>query len=80
MLHVGGINGFLSNGQFIYNTRSATGDSRGQMNATNYEKWVVDELTTPKLPSQSVIVLDKFPVTVSSNVRLQWAILVKVSF
>jgi hypothetical protein len=39
---------------------SAVGDYHGQMNAADFEKWVVKKLI-PHLPSLSVIVLDNAP-------------------
>lgn len=46
--------------QNIYKAGSAMGDYHGQMNAANFEKWVVKKLI-PSPPPQSVIDLDNSP-------------------
>lgn len=43
-LHVGEISGFLPNVKLIYRAGSATGDYHGQMNATNFAKWIITVL------------------------------------
>jgi hypothetical protein len=40
MLHVWGINVSIPTAQHIYMVGSATGDYHGQMNVTDFEKWV----------------------------------------
>jgi hypothetical protein len=41
---------------------SATGDYRGQMNSTNFEKWVVEKFV-PSPPLHAVNVLDNAPLS-----------------
>jgi hypothetical protein len=40
-LHVGEISGFLPNVKLIYRAGNAMGDYHGQLNATNFAKWIV---------------------------------------
>jgi hypothetical protein len=56
MLHVGEISKFVPSAEVIYRVRSAMDYYHGQMNAANFEKWVV-----PHLLPQSVIALDNAP-------------------
>jgi hypothetical protein len=44
----------------MYKAGSATGDYDGQMNATNFEKWV-HEKVAHNLPCASIFVLDNAP-------------------
>jgi hypothetical protein len=44
----------------VYKAGAATGDYHGQMNGTNFEKWV-HEMLAPNLPGTSVIVFDNAP-------------------
>jgi hypothetical protein len=60
LLHAGGENGFLQNAMLVYKAGAATGDYHGQMNGTNFEKWV-HEMLAPNLPGASVIILDNAP-------------------
>jgi hypothetical protein len=60
VLYVGETNGFVRNAALTYKASSAAGNCCGQMNAADFEKWVVEKLI-PSLPSQTVIVLDISP-------------------
>jgi hypothetical protein len=44
MLHIGEINRLFLDAQLIHKAGNATGDYHGQMNVTNFEKWVVENL------------------------------------
>jgi hypothetical protein len=60
LLYAGSENGFLHNAMLVYKAAAATGDYHGQMNGTNFEKWV-HEMLAPNLPGASVIVSDNVP-------------------
>jgi hypothetical protein len=60
LLHAGSENDFLHNAMLVYKAGEATGNYHGQMNGTNFEKWV-HKMLAPNLPSASVIVFDNAP-------------------
>jgi uncharacterized protein YegL len=55
VLHCRGINEFLANMHLVYK------DDHGQINMTDFEKWVTEKLSQQ---SQSVIVLDDAPAVI----------------
>jgi transposase len=67
MIHLGGENGFVENALLMSKANSSTGDYHSQMNFENYEKWLREKLI-PKLPTNSVVVIDNGPY---HNVLLQ---------
>jgi hypothetical protein len=50
-------NGFLPVGILIYKADKTSGDYHGDMNHTNFEKWI-SERVIPNLPLASVIMMD----------------------
>lgn len=58
--HLGSENGFLNNAELIFKAGNSTGDYHGQMNSTNFEKWVCEKVI-PNLPANSVVILDNAP-------------------
>lgn len=60
MIHAGGEMGFLPNCLTIFKSGTTSGDYHHEMNATNYEKWLVERLI-PNLPNASVVVIDNAP-------------------
>ncbi|XP_054281395.1 uncharacterized protein LOC128999064 [Macrosteles quadrilineatus] len=60
VVDIGSNEGFLQGGRLIYKGNSAKGDYHGQMNFSNFEKWI-RERVLPNLPSNSVIVIDNAP-------------------
>ncbi|CAG9138604.1 unnamed protein product [Plutella xylostella] len=57
IVHAGSRNGFVHNALLMFKSHSKTGDYHGDMNATNFRKWI-DEKLTPNIPPNSVIVMD----------------------
>ncbi|XP_076280280.1 uncharacterized protein LOC143209032 [Lasioglossum baleicum] len=57
IVHAGGKNGFITDASLIFKSRTTTGDYHGQMNSTNFEKWIREKLI-PNLPADSVVVMD----------------------
>ncbi|XP_076229205.1 uncharacterized protein LOC143174156 isoform X1 [Nomia melanderi] len=60
IVHAGGQNGFVPNAGLIFKTDSATSDYYGQMDAVNFESWIV-ELLVPNIPPNTVVVMDNAP-------------------
>ncbi|XP_063215599.1 uncharacterized protein LOC134527137 [Bacillus rossius redtenbacheri] len=60
IVHIGSANGFLDNALLVFKAGAASGDYHGQMNAENFEKWLVEKVI-PNLPPASVIVMDNAP-------------------
>jgi hypothetical protein len=60
MVHAGSRAGFLQGEGLIYKAGSASGDYHGQMNSTNFEKWVGGKMLQNLSPS-SAVVLDNAP-------------------
>lgn len=60
LLHSGSENSFLDNMMLVCKTGSERGDYHRQMNGTNIEKWVHENLAS-KLPYACVFVLDNAP-------------------
>ncbi|XP_054265845.1 uncharacterized protein LOC128988514 [Macrosteles quadrilineatus] len=60
VVDIGSNEGFLQGGRLIYKANSAKGDYHGQMNFSNFEKWI-RERVLPNLPPNSVIVIDNAP-------------------
>jgi hypothetical protein len=56
----GSENDFLHSAMLVYKAGAATGDYHGQMNGTNFEKWV-HEMLARNLPGACVIVFDNAP-------------------
>jgi transposase len=67
MIHLGEENCFVENALLMSKANSSTGDYHSQMNFENYEKWLREKLI-PKLPTNSVVVIDNGPY---HNVLLQ---------
>lgn len=57
IVHAGSRNGFVPNALLMFKSHSKTGDYHGDMNATNFRKWI-DEKLLPNIPPNSVIVMD----------------------
>lgn len=60
VVHIGSDEGFLQGAELIFKAGTSTGDYHGQMNKTNFDKWVQEKLI-PLLPPHSVIVMDNAP-------------------
>ncbi|KAJ4426456.1 hypothetical protein ANN_27270 [Periplaneta americana] len=60
VIHAGSESGFVENSLLIFQAGRATGDYHGQMNSTNFERWVNTQLL-PNLPEKSVVVMDNAP-------------------
>lgn len=57
IVHAGSRNGLVDDALLIFKSDSKTGDYHGDMNSTNFYNWV-DRKLIPKLPPNSVIVMD----------------------
>ncbi|XP_011558594.3 uncharacterized protein LOC105389210 [Plutella xylostella] len=57
IVHAGSRNGFVHNALLMFKSHSKTGDYHGDMNATNFRKWINEKLL-PNIPPNSVIVMD----------------------
>ncbi|CAH2097973.1 unnamed protein product [Euphydryas editha] len=60
LVHAGSRHGFLDGAKLLFKAGTATGDYHGQMNSTNFEKWVTN-MFIPNLPQASVVVMDNAP-------------------
>ncbi|XP_076545701.1 uncharacterized protein LOC143305550 [Osmia lignaria lignaria] len=60
IVHAGGKDGFIKGTELIFKPRTTTGDYHGEMNASNFEKWINEKLI-PNLPTKSVVVMDNAP-------------------
>lgn len=60
IVHAGGENGFIPNALLIWKSTQASGDYHHQMNATNFEKWLLEKLI-PNLRPNSVLIVDNAP-------------------
>lgn len=60
VVSAGSKEGFLAGCTLIFKAGKATGDYHGQMNSTNFQKWVEEKLI-PSLPENSAIVMDNAP-------------------
>lgn len=60
VVHIGSADGFLAGCELVYKAGSTVGDYHGQMNATNFEKWVREKVI-PNLEAPSVIIFDNAP-------------------
>ncbi|XP_076643316.1 uncharacterized protein LOC143353694 [Halictus rubicundus] len=60
IVHAGGQSGFVQGAELIFKAKSTTGDYHGQMNASNFEKWLSEKLL-PNIAPRSVIVMDNAP-------------------
>ncbi|XP_074652754.1 uncharacterized protein LOC141907083 [Tubulanus polymorphus] len=56
-LHIGNETGFIDGAQLVYRTEGALADYHGEMDGVKFEKWF-EEILVPKLPPNSVIVMD----------------------
>ena len=59
LLHAGGYEGFVENGMLIFQSKK-TGDYHEEMDSERFEKWFSEQLL-PKLPTNSIIVMDNAP-------------------
>ncbi|XP_047022563.1 uncharacterized protein LOC124634839 [Helicoverpa zea] len=57
--HIGSTDGFLMNGELIFEAKKGDGDYHSEMDAHNFEKWF--SLILSKIESGSVIVMDNAP-------------------
>lgn len=57
--HIGSVDGFLEDAEWIFEAKKHDGDYHGEMDAHNYEKWFVNIVN--KVEPGSVIVLDNAP-------------------
>jgi transposase len=57
IVHACSEQGFIPEALLIYPAKRQTGDYHSNMNADNYQKWVIEKLL-PNLPPQSVLVVD----------------------
>ncbi|KAJ8910153.1 hypothetical protein NQ315_007482 [Exocentrus adspersus] len=60
VVHAGNENGFVPNAELVFRSGLVSRDYHGQMNKTNFQKWLTERLL-PNIPPQSVIVLDNAP-------------------
>ncbi|XP_031836267.1 uncharacterized protein LOC116428588 isoform X2 [Nomia melanderi] len=60
IVHAGGQNGFVPNAGLIFKIDSATSDYYGQVDAANFESWII-ELLLPNIPPNTVVVMDNAP-------------------
>jgi hypothetical protein len=57
ILHASGEEGFIPKALMVFKSGSKSGDCHGNMNFSNYEKWLKTKLI-PNLPPSSVLVTD----------------------
>jgi len=57
ILHVGNENGFIPGAELVFRSGGKLADYHGEMNGETFEKWFKETLI-PKLPANSVIVMD----------------------
>lgn len=57
IVHAGSENGFIPGALLAFRSKSDTSDYHGEMNSTNFYKWLVEQLV-PNLPPKSVVVVD----------------------
>lgn len=57
ILHAGTAEGFVEHASLIFSTKNVKSDYHGEMNTTNFLKWMEDQLL-PKLEAPSLIIMD----------------------
>jgi hypothetical protein len=55
VVHAGSEDGFVIGAWLIYKEESVIADYHGQMNNTNFEKWIQEKLI-PNIPEKSVVI------------------------
>lgn len=60
VVHIGSDDGFVPGAGLIFKSGTTSGDYHGQMNGTNFEKWVTQKVI-PNLKPASVVVMDNAP-------------------
>lgn len=60
VVHIGSQEGFLPGAALVFKAGCSSGDYHGQMNTENFMKWLTESVL-PKLPNNSVVVLDNAP-------------------
>src|SRR5258705_10476650 len=60
ILYAGSSTGFVPNAKLVFKAGCSSGDYHGQMNSTNFGKWLEEKLL-PNLSHKSVIVIDNAP-------------------
>uniref|UniRef100_A0A1B6DT43 Tc1-like transposase DDE domain-containing protein n=1 Tax=Clastoptera arizonana TaxID=38151 RepID=A0A1B6DT43_9HEMI len=60
IVHAGGEIGGVENALLVFKAGQKTGDYHNDMNAENYEKWIINKLLR-NLPKNSIFVIDNAP-------------------